>query len=109
MAYLVDESVDIFFVSETWMFASNNDITASIKSYGFNIIHQIRSCSATGKSRGGGTGIIFKKSLNLTRIFTTHGKSFESVCAKLKSKNGDNIFLCTIYRPPNIPAEELKV
>jgi hypothetical protein len=106
MAYLVDESVDILFVSETWMFAMNNDITASIKSYGFNIIHQIRSCSATGKSRGGGTGIIFKKSLNLTRIFTAHGKSFESVCAKLKSKKGDNIFLCTIYRPPNIPAEE---
>lgn len=84
----------------------NNDITASIKSYGYNIIHQIRSCTATGKSRGGGTGIIFKNHINLTRIFINHGKSFESVCAKLKSNKGDNIFFCTIYRPPNNSAEE---
>jgi hypothetical protein len=105
MSYLVDDNVSILFVSETWLTSANNEITAAIKAQGYNIIHKTRSCTATGKTRGGGVGIIHKISINVTQTFVKHGDTFESVCAKLKSSNGDNVFCCSIYRPPNVSAE----
>ena len=62
MSYLQDNDILISFMSETWLTENQNNVTAVIKSYGYNIIHKPRSDDA--KTRGGGVAIVFKKSLN---------------------------------------------
>jgi hypothetical protein len=96
MAYVVDQSISIFFVTETWITDLNNNTTAIIKSYGFKITHKIRTDS--NKCMGGGVAIIYKDWLNLTQVVIKHGKSFESVSAKFKTKGKDSVFCSCIYR-----------
>ena len=96
MAYLVDNCISILFVSETWLTDLNNCITATIKSYGFDILHQPRK-----DVRGGGVGIIFHRSFTLTRLFVKHGSMFEAICAKFRDGNGDNVLCSCVYRPEN--------
>ena len=97
MSYIIDNQISICFVSESWLTSDNNNITATIKSYGFGIIHKPRkSCE---KSRGGGVAIIHRGSLNLTEVFIKHGQLFESVLAKFRDDKGDNICCCCVYRP----------
>ena len=96
MNFILDHSISIFFVTETWITDLNNNTTATIKSYGFRIIHKIRTDS--DKCVGGGVAIIYKSHLNLTQVFIKHGKSFESVSAKFRTKGKDNVFCCCIYR-----------
>lgn len=86
----------ICFVSETWMSANNNNITATIKSYGFRIIHTPR-CSSD-KSRGGGVAIIYHGSLNLTEVFVKHGDTL----AKFRDNSGENVCCCCVYRPGSL-------
>ena len=85
MSYAVDNDIAIFFVTETWLTDNNNSTTASIKSFGYNIIHNFRS-----NGRGGGVAIIYKKCYNFTKVFYNHSDCFESVSTKFKSTNGDN-------------------
>ena len=82
MAYILDNSISIMFVTETWLLNKKNDVTAKIKSYGYTIIHEPRSSSE--KSSGGGVAIIFDgQVLKLTETFIEHGKSFEVSSANL--------------------------
>ena len=67
MNFILDHSISIFFVTETWITDLNNNTTATIKSYGFKIIHKIRTDS--DKCVGGGVAIIYKSHLNLTKSF----------------------------------------
>ena len=97
MSYIIDNQISICFVSESWLTSDNNNITATIKSYGFGIIHKPRK--SFEKSRGGGVAIIHRGSLNLTEVFIKHGQLFESVLAKFRDDKGDNICCCCVYRP----------
>ena len=99
MTYIIDQDISIAFISESWITESNNNITATIKSYGYGIIHNIRDIKGTNKTKGGGVAILYKKLYNLTKVKINHGKSFESVSAKFKSSNGENVFCCCIYQP----------
>jgi hypothetical protein len=97
MTYMIDNHISICFVSESWLTSDNNNITATIKSYGFNIIHKPRrNCD---KLRGGGVAIIFHSSLKLTQVCIKHGELFESVLAKFRNNMGDNVCCCCVYRP----------
>lgn len=100
MTHIIDNQILICFVSETWLTANNNDITATIKSYDFKIIHKPRRNS--DKSRGGGIAIIYHGSLNLTSVFIKHGETFESVLAKFRDNSGENICCCCVYRPGSL-------
>ena len=96
MAYVTDNEITLTFVSETWLFSQNNDITEKIKSYGYKIIHTPRKSET--KSLGGGVAIICKAFLNITKVYIKHGTSFESVCAKLKLGTGENVICSCLYR-----------
>ena len=96
MDYLEDNNISIHFITETWLTDAHNNITAAIKSHGYKLHHCIRQHHE--KSRGGGVGIIYHNSLNLTKVFINHGTSFESVSAKFKDSNGNNTCCSCIYR-----------
>ena len=55
MDYVLNNSIKLFFVSETWLTDMNNHTTAIIKSYGFEMKHHLRS-----SQYGGGVAIIYK-------------------------------------------------
>ena len=52
MSVLVDNNIDLAFITETWLSSQSNSITAHIKSYGFDLVHVFR------EERGGGVGIL---------------------------------------------------
>ena len=74
MDFLSDQSIFLLFVTETWMTGMNNDVTATVKSYGFNMIHQMRP-QYSDKCRGGGVAMIFNSQyLIITRVFEKTGE-----------------------------------
>ena len=97
MSFLFDNSISIFFATETWIDEPNNATTAKIKSYGYKIIHHPRS--SFDKTRGEGVAIIYNKCFNLTKFSTESFKSFESVSAKFKCEDGKHICCSCVYRP----------
>ena len=48
MSFVTDNDIAVFFITETWLTDMNNHTTATIKSYGFNIVHCFRSGGAGG-------------------------------------------------------------
>ena len=93
MEFLSDQSISLLFVTETWMTSMNNDVTATTKSHGFNMIHQIRP-QYSDKCRGGGVAIIFNSQLlNVTQVFVKTGESFEAVMGKFRDSSGE-LVLC---------------
>jgi len=101
MSYVVDNSISIFFITETWLTDLNNSTTATIKSYGFKIIHKFRSANNHhSKETGGGVAIVYKHSLNLTQVHLKQANmnTFEAVSAKFKAEDGDNVLCGCIYR-----------
>ena len=59
--HIKDYDADIVFLSETWMEADRNDITAMLKTVGYKLTHN-RRCNRD-KDLGGGVGILLKMSL----------------------------------------------
>ena len=97
MAYIIDNSIAVCFVTETWLTSLRNDVTATIRSHGFNIIHTVRASSE--KSRGGGVAIIYNCNLlNFTQVFIKPGPYFEAVSAKFRDSHGENVFCSCVYR-----------
>ena len=77
-----------------------NEITSTIKTYGYNIIHQPRSLTSSDKCRGGGVGILFNPQLiNLTQVFVKTGDSFEAVMGKFRDSAGETVLCACVYRP----------
>lgn len=97
MNFIVDHEINLLFMSETWLTDFNNNITAEIKSYGYDIHHYYRT-----DSRGGGVALIFHPWLKITRMYINHPDSFESVSAKIKLQDGSSLFCSCIYRTGNI-------
>ena len=93
MNTLIDYSVDISGVCETWFNDSNNPTTAIIRSFGYSIIHNFRT-----DKKGGGTALIYKNCYVLTPInFQLSFKTFEITAAVVKSE-AVKIILVVLYR-----------
>ena len=58
ISVLVDNNIDIAFISETWLSSMTNLTTSILKKYGFNISHNFR------EKRGGGVAIIWNNKLD---------------------------------------------
>ena len=93
MQYVINQHIDIFFITETWLSENNNHTTAVIKSYGYKIAHYFRP----GMS-GGGAAIVYKHHLKVVKVVPKHAKSFESVSAKVKLHDNSWRFCCCVYR-----------
>ena len=100
MDSLIENSVDVAGICETWLFDKTNPITAVIKDYGYLILHD------PGPDRiGGGTAIVYKASFSFAEVKLPNitFKSFEYTAAAIKSKTCLNkILLVIIYRTGNL-------
>ena len=93
MDYVLNNSIKLFFVSETWLTDMNNHTTAIIKSYSFEIKYHFRS-----SQYGGGVAIIYKPYLKVMKVPIKHPDTFETVSVKIKLSNNKLLFCCCVYR-----------
>lgn len=109
MEHIIDSESDVIFVTETWMPDDINDITATIKSYGYNLSHNRRKDRE--KTIGGGVGIMLKNTIECKHMSSKQYSSFEHTIVKLKTKSNPRVTLISIYRllfiPTNVFLEEL--
>ena len=96
MEHVIDCDASIAFISETWMEADKNDITAIIKSYGYTLIHNRRK--GREKIMGGGVGIMIKLSIIHKHLKSKMFSSFEQTMVMIKLTNNTKLILITIYR-----------
>ncbi len=93
MDTLVDHSVDIAGVCETWFSGMNSPITSIIRSMGYSIIHNFRN-----DKKGGGTAIIYRSCYTLSvENFSHPFNTFELTAAVIKSASA-KILLLVMYR-----------
>ena len=69
---LLENGTDMCCLSETWLRSGDSAITSEIAERGFSIFHNPR------KGRGGGTAVLFKSDLRVTKQTTKIFKSFEN-------------------------------
>ena len=93
MGLLEDGDISVACICETWLYSYNSSITATIKSYGYSILHDFRS-----EKRGGGVAIIYKSTLSVREnklVFKP--TTFEVIVGTIKTSNC-KISVITIYR-----------
>ena len=56
MEHILNCDADVIFITETWMPDDTNDITATIKSYGYQLLHNRRKDREKTLGGGGGGG-----------------------------------------------------
>ena len=98
MATLIDNKIDLAFISETWLSSQSNSVTAQIKMYGYELIHAFRD------KRGGGVGILWKNSIKNHVRFSSVKNNFDTFQYQIIIFNGTTktIFIC-IYRFQETP------
>ena len=98
--FIKDNSVDLFFVTETWLSAQGDEAkTAELAPSGFDV----KSFPRQSRSRGGGIATVYKSTLGSSITFKisfdlTH-TSFEVVQASITLQHNTLHFFC-LYRPP---------
>ena len=91
---LVDNDIDIAFITETWMTSSNNLTSGLLRESGYNMFHSFRS-----DRRGGGVAILTKTSFLTKSGKTFKYQTFEIVVQSVKLFNqAQSINLVTVYR-----------
>ena len=95
MEHIIDADASVVCLSETWLKSNKNDITATVKSYNYEMFHNIRKNRA--KDTGGGVGIIFKNDLNVKQIKVKQFQTFEHSIVKVKLDQSWLIVI-SIYR-----------
>ena len=108
MEHIIDFETDVAFVTETWMEAEKNDITAMTKKKGYRMLHNRRK--GREKEVGGGVGILVRSTLNYKHLTCKPYKSFEHTMVTIKLTTSTKLVLVTIYRlqfiPPSVFLEE---
>ena len=91
----IDSHSDICVLTETWLTNLDNVPRAALKQHGFNFQDFTRQSAR----RGGGTGILYKDSLRVSKQACGENNSFEYSEWLVTSAN-NRVKLCVIYRPP---------
>ena len=111
LEHIVDYDADVVFVTETWMEAEKNDITAMTKERGYRMLHNRRKDRE--KEVGGGVGILVKSTLTYKQLTCKPYKSFEHTMVNIKLTSSTKILLVSLYRlqfiPPSVFLEEFPV
>ena len=96
---LLDDSIDICFLCETWLKSQNNSVTALLKESGYNIHHFNRT-----DMRGGGVALVTKFECKSKLMKSFHYCSFECALQTIKTTNNNvNLTLITVYRHFMVP------
>ena len=102
MEHVLDHDASIVFLSETWMEAEQNDITALVRTYGYTLRHNRRK--GRKKETGGGVGIMVKSTMVHKHLKCKFFSSFEATMVNVKLTNNTKIVIVAIYRLQFVPA-----
>lgn len=102
---VVDSDMDILGITETWLRGNDldNPVVAELVPNGYSFNHLPRL-----DGRGGGVGLMFKKSLDVKFSTVPSYNSFEVINAEIKLA-GKSLNLYVIYRPPPSSVNRLTV
>ncbi|XP_072046797.1 uncharacterized protein [Amphiura filiformis] len=104
--YTTENDIDVFFLTETWLYDDENVIIGELKPPGYLFLNHPRHDGRSG-TRGGGIGVLYKTELNLmsisSGIVTT---TFEHIVVTDQSRS---ILFIVIYRPPPSKVNKLKL
>ena len=97
---LIDENIDVCFLTESWLKINDKAKFSEIREFGFEII------SAPRKGRGGGVGFLYNPSkVLLKRNKVSTYVSFEVLKAVVKGKD-ELIRLSVVYRTTQFRSKE---
>ena len=102
MEHVIDLDASVVFLSETWMEADKNDITALVQTYGYTLLHNRRK--ERKKETGGGVGILVKSTTIHKHMKCKFFSSLEVTMVNIKLTNNTKIVLIAIYRLLFVPA-----
>ena len=90
---LLEENLQIAFITETWFKTQQNISTAILKENGYLIYHFNRESRG-----GGGIAIIYRNCLKLCSSKSYEFKSFECIVGSIASTSSKNITFVVVYR-----------
>ena len=95
--YTVDRDIDLFALTKTLLGPGDNDgvLIEELTPTGDKFLHNPRS-----SGRGGGVGLLFKKTHRIKQEETVNVKSFEYMRA-ICNTSTKSFRIAIIYRPPN--------
>ena len=96
LEHVVDNDADVVFLSETWMEAETNDVTAMVKERGYRLLHNRRKNRE--KEDGGGVGVMVKSNMVYRQLKCKTYSSFEHTMVTIKLTTSTKLLLITIYR-----------
>ena len=96
MEHIQDRQSDVVFLNETWLQSEKNSITAEIKTYGYELLHNIRKDRE--KDGGGGVGIMVRSSIITKQLSAKHYTSFEHTIVKVPLAKKEILYLISLYR-----------
>ena len=92
-ALLEDEDLDIAAVTETWMSAQQNNITAELRDKGYQIYHFNRE-----ERKGGGVALIFRDNFKFLSGKTFNCENFECILVTIACHAARPINFIVLYR-----------
>ena len=96
MERILDCNSDVVFLTETWLQTDENAITAEVKTYGYELLHNRRKDRE--KERGGGVGLLVRNNISAKQLKVKHYSSLEYTVVQIKLCNRKSIFLISFYR-----------
>ena len=96
MEHILDRNSDLVFLTETWLTSDNNHVTALVKTYGYELLHERRRNRE--KETGGGVGILIKLNIKRKPLKCKMFSSFEHCITKIFLTNKKSVTLVCIYR-----------
>ena len=100
MEHIVDRNSDIVFITETWLQLDKNAVTAEAKTFGYQLLHNIRK--EREKDRGSGVGILISSTITAKQLPVKHYTSFEHTIVKISLVKKQTMYLICIYRLQHI-------
>ena len=92
--FICDTNVDLISNTETWLTENDSAVQQEFVPLGYKFVHQPRN-----NRRGGGTGLVFKETINVSQTAAGEKNSFEYAEYHITNKSYQ-LCLINIYRPP---------
>ena len=93
--YVCERKFDLVAITETWLHVNDDSVRVELCPDGYKFADHPRA-----RGRGGGTGLLYRNSLNVSKINSGETESFEYSECIVRSSSAHNIRLIIIYRPP---------
>ncbi|KAI0227439.1 putative chitinase 1 [Lamellibrachia satsuma] len=95
--YIDEHELDVVAITETWLVEGEMTVTSELCGGDFTFVHRPRS----GARRGGGVGVLFRKTLQLVSRADIDTHACETCCVFLRNiRIGCITRVIVVYRPP---------